>query len=225
MTRITAAALAPASGRGVRVVIVDSGVHADHPHVLGVAGGIGIDPNGALHDDFVDRLGHGTAVTAVIREKAPAAEVFVAKVFDRELATTADALAAAIAWALDQRAHLVNLSLGTANPAHESGLRAIVAEAIRGGIAIVAASPDHRTRWLPGALAGVTAVEGDPAMPRDACDLEERADGSLRVRASIYPRPIPGVPVERNLRGVSFAVANSTGLLALLRERSTSSSR
>ena len=32
--------------------------------------------------------------------------------------------------------------------------------------------------------------------------------------ASPYPRPIPGVPVERNLHGISFAVANATGLIA-----------
>jgi hypothetical protein len=36
----------------------------------------------------------------------------------------------------------------------------------------------------------------------------------LRLRASGYPRPIPGVPPERNLRGVSFAVANATGVIA-----------
>jgi hypothetical protein len=29
-----------------------------------------------------------------------------------------------------------------------------------------------------------------------------------------YPRPVPGVPPERNLKGISFAVANVTGLLA-----------
>ena len=33
-------------------------------------------------------------------------------------------------------------------------------------------------------------------------------------RASPFPRPIPGVPRERNLAGVSFAVANVTGFLA-----------
>jgi hypothetical protein len=41
---------------------------------------------------------------------------------------------------------------------------------------------------------------------------------SLKMRASGYPRPIPGVPPERNLRGQSFAVANATGILALLIE-------
>jgi hypothetical protein len=31
-----------------------------------------------------------------------------------------------------------------------------------------------------------------------------------------FPRPIPGVPPDKNLKGLSFAVANVTGLLAAL---------
>ena len=86
--------------------MIDSGVHASHPHVGGVAGGVGIDEHGAPHDDYVDRLGHGTAVTAAIREKAPGAEIFAIKVFDRELAATGVALVAACECALDaSRAH------------------------------------------------------------------------------------------------------------------------
>ena len=44
-------------------------------------------------------------------------------------------------------------------------------------------------------------------------------DGTLAVSASPYPRPIPGVPLARNLNGISFAVANVTGVLALLLEK------
>jgi hypothetical protein len=32
--------------------------------------------------------------------------------------------------------------------------------------------------------------------------------------ASGFPRPIPGVTPEKNLKGLSFAVANVTGLVA-----------
>ena len=60
--------LPAATGRGVRVAVIDSGVHAAHPHVQGVSGGLGIDAEGREHADYIDRLGHGTAVTAVIRE-------------------------------------------------------------------------------------------------------------------------------------------------------------
>ena len=56
--------LRPATGRGVRIVVVDSGVHASHPHVGGVAGGVSVTAAGKLGDDYVDRLGHGTAVAA-----------------------------------------------------------------------------------------------------------------------------------------------------------------
>jgi subtilisin family serine protease len=55
----------------MRIAVIDSGVHADHPHVRGVAGGVSITPDGSEDPDFVDKLGHGTAVTAAIREKAP----------------------------------------------------------------------------------------------------------------------------------------------------------
>ena len=46
---------------------------------------------------------------------------------------------------------------------------------------------------------------------------EPGADGDALL-ASGFPRPIPGVPPERNLSGISFAVANVTGFLALVCE-------
>lgn len=39
-------------------------------------------------------------------------------------------------------------------------------------------------------------------------------DGQRVFRASGFARPIPGVDPRRNLHGVSFAVANLTGVLA-----------
>jgi hypothetical protein len=203
-----------AAGRGVRVAVIDSGVHVAHPHVQGVLGGIGINRDGSEHSDYIDRLGHGTAVAAVIREKAPDASVFVIKVFDRELSTTADALVAAIDVAVRDRARLINLSLGTSNPDHEHALTQAIARAGDGGAEIVAAAPQAGIRWLPGALAGVIAVELDWAMPRDQCRIEREGERIVRAYASGFPRPIPGVDPERNLKGVSFAVANVTGLLA-----------
>jgi subtilisin family serine protease len=200
-------------GTGVRVAIIDSGVHASHPHVGGVAGGIAIDQDGRKHDDYVDRLGHGTAVTAAIKEKAPGAELFAIKVFDRALSTSITSLAGAIDWAARQGMHLANLSLGTSREEHEAILAEAVSRAASSGLIIVAARDDRGVRWLPGSLPGVISVQLDWTCPRDQYRLVQ-IDGTAVFRASGFPREIPGVPPERNLSGISFAVANMTGFAA-----------
>ena len=90
---------------GVRVAIIDSGVHAAHPHVGGIVTGFGIAEDGTRSDDFVDRLGHGTAVAAAIREKAPDAELVAIKIFRRSLAADASTLVRAIDAALEIGRH------------------------------------------------------------------------------------------------------------------------
>ncbi len=213
--RLTVSALAGRTGRGVTVAIVDSGIHPSHPHVGRVTGGAAFDDRGEAGGDVTDRLGHGTAVAGAIHEKAPDVALLAIKVFDRSLRTSGRALVEAIRWAIASRAALVNLSLGTVNRDHAAALEDAVALAGEAGTLVVAAAPDAEFDWLPGALAGVIGVEVDRDMPRDACDVTRQRDGRVRVRASALPRPIPGVPPERNLQGTSFAVANATGLFAL----------
>ena len=200
----------------VRVAVIDSGVHASHPHVGGVAGGVAIDERGQESEDFVDRLGHGTAVAAAIHEKAPEAELFAVRVFDRTLTTRIGTLVHAIEWAVRSGMHLANLSLGTANVAHEPVLRDVVERASREGLIIVSARDDEGVRWLPGSLPGVVPVQLDWSCPRDAFRRVEM-DGAPVFRASGFPRPIPGVAPVKNLHGISFAVANMTGFVARAR--------
>jgi subtilisin family serine protease len=200
--------------RTVRVAVIDSGVHAGHPHVGDVCGGLGVADDGRRHDDYVDRLGHGTAVAAVIREKAPAAELFCIKVFDRELAATGEALVAAIEQALLAESHIINLSLGTANPDHEAELARVIGRAVRSGVIVIAAGEQEGVRWLPGALPGVWPVILDWTIPREECRVTLLAGSPPVSYASGYPRPIPGVAPDRNLKGLSFAVANVTGAVA-----------
>jgi subtilisin family serine protease len=200
--------------RTVRVAIIDSGVHAEHAHVGGACSGIGVAEDGRRHDDYVDRLGHGTAVAAVIREKAPAADLFCIKVFDRELAATGQALVSAIEQALLADSQIINLSLGTANQEHEGELARVVGRAVRSGVIVIAAGEQDGVRWLPGALPGVWPVLLDWSIPREECQVTLRAGSPPVSHASGYPRPIPGVAPERNLKGLSFAVANVTGAVA-----------
>ena len=206
--------LPEATGRGVRVAVIDSGVNPVHPHVKGVAGGMGYGPDGRMSADYLDFLGHGTAVTAVIREKAPLAQVYAVKVFQKKLEATAEALVGAIHWSVARGMDMINLSLGTSNPAHERALAEAVNEALQSGIVIVAAAPEADVRWLPGALPGVVAVSLDWSMPREECRFEVAASGDVHAWATGYPRPLPDVSPEDNLKGLSFAVANVTGMLA-----------
>ncbi|MBI3494333.1 MAG: hypothetical protein HY047_21510, partial [Acidobacteria bacterium] len=73
-------------------------------------------------------------------------------------------------------------------------------------------------RWLPGSLPGVIAVQLDATCPRDEYRVAGVND-SIVFRACGFPREIPGVPPERNLNGISFAVANMTGFVARVREQ------
>ena len=82
-------------GDGVSIAVIDSGVNPDHPHVGRVAGGVRIDLSGVVSGDYVDRIGHGTAVFAAIQEKAPGAELFAVRVFEDRLRTSVRALVAA----------------------------------------------------------------------------------------------------------------------------------
>jgi subtilisin family serine protease len=209
--------IADRTGRGVAIAVIDSGVHPRNPHIRVDRIGrlIAIGPDGAEHHDAVDRLGHGTAVAAAIQEKAPDAELHVIRIFHDRLSTTASALVRALHCAVDLDASLVNLSLGTTRPDHAPLLRAAVERACAAGTVIVAARDAGGTASWPGMLDGVAGVVLDPSCPRDAVRLVHGV-----WHASGFARPIPGVPPERNLNGVSFAVANVTGVLACVLESS-----
>lgn len=207
------------TGRDVRVAIIDSGVNPAHPHVAGVAGGIGISADGES-ENCLDHVGHGTAVAGAIREKAPDALLFAVKVFDQGLRTNAETIIRAIEWTIENRMQVVNLSLGTVNQAHRERFAQIIHRAVEKNTAVVAAQRMSEQEAFPGSLPGVIAVGLDWECPRDSYSCVPNKDDGARplFLASGYPRAIPGVPREQNLNGISFAVANMTGFVARARE-------
>jgi subtilase family protein len=169
----------------MKIAIVDSGVHPDHPHVCGIAGGVAI-----TGDDLLDRLGHGTAIAGAIREKVPDAELYAVKVFDRRLSANLETIFRALQWCTENEMDVINLSLGTkAQMGQVPDLPIVVT--------------------IPGLIPRAIEVLPDETCPREKF---RHRDGIFY--ASPYPRPIPGVPPERNLNGASFAVANMTGFVA-----------
>jgi hypothetical protein len=200
--------------RGVRVAVVDSGVHVGHPHISAVAGGVSISPDGVIEQDsYVDRLGHGTAVMAAIQEKAPLAQYFAVQVFHSSLRSSARALLRAIEWSIDQHMDIVNLSLGTLNADYAEQFRRMIERALATGVVLVSAREMAERACLPGCLPGVIGVSLDESCDRDRYRVRETESG-IAFLASGYPRPAPGIPKERNLQGISFAVANMSGFAA-----------
>ncbi|WP_420143578.1 S8 family serine peptidase [Sphingobium sp.] len=196
----------------VRIAIIDSGVHPGHPHIdaARLLPGYAVARDGAISEgDSIDAMGHGTAVAAAIQDQAPTALCLPIRVFHDGLRTTARALATAIDRAVAAQVDMINLSLGTTNPAHRDLFAAAAERALSAGILIVAAYETDGALCYPGAQPQVLGVSLDWDCPRDGHAMR---DG--RYAASGHPRPIPGVPQRRNLYGVSFAVANMTGIVA-----------
>ena len=236
---LTRDAFPAATGAGVRVAVIDSGVDTTRADVGEVLSGVSIDAAGVRGDDTIDRHGHGTTVVRTIRAFAPAVAILPVKVFDRELRATADALVAAIDWAVGARADLVNLSLGTTNLAHRLKLGEALVRAARAGVSVVAADTDDAgTTWLPGGLPLAVGVTIDGTMPRDTAIVSVAQEGAVRrlrarangtavgtltvsedgpggIASSVIGAGDPDAMTATDITGVSFAVATVTGLLAL----------
>jgi subtilisin family serine protease len=207
--------------RRVRIGVIDSGVNVAHPHIGNIAGGANIS-RGAQDASFVDHLGHGTAVAALIHAQAPQAELFAVKIFQNALATNLATVLFAIDWCLDNEMDLINLSLGTTNQEHRPAFEMAIARVHATGKAIVSAFEMNGLPALPGSLPGVVGVLADASKAPGEHGVETR-DGKKVFTACPFPREIPGVPREQNLHGVSFAVARVTAALASLWDSSKAS--
>jgi subtilisin len=110
-----------ATGKGVRVAVVDSGIDADHPalhNCVDVGGGlaVGVDEQGGPVDEpgpHQDAFGHGTAVAGIIHSLAPEARITSVRVLGAGLGGKAVAFLRGVGWAVEQGFDVINLSLGT----------------------------------------------------------------------------------------------------------------
>ncbi len=208
-----------ATGRGVRIAVVDTGwdrTLAD-PRVVPGVGLVPPDDDFALLEsaDDHDRLGHGTSVAGLILRIAPEAEIVPVRVFGERLETSPEALCAGVAWAARAGVHLANLSLGTTLESARAPLRDACARALRAGVALVAAAPVPDAH--PAALEGVIGV----AAGRFASPWRlERGAAPIDLVAAGHDLPVRGLRGEPDAgSGASFAAPLATGIAALLLER------
>ncbi|HEV7836638.1 MAG TPA: S8 family serine peptidase, partial [Gemmatimonadaceae bacterium] len=107
-----------ATGAGVTVAIIDSGVDPSHPAVGRVRTSVLLERDGDSFDivsdpDCVDLVGHGTACAGIIRSIAPDVELVSVRVLGADNKTSGVAFAYALDWVITQGIQVVNLSLSS----------------------------------------------------------------------------------------------------------------
>lgn len=239
-------------GRGVTIAVIDTGVDTTHPEL---AGRVTLMRN--FVDDDEDRFRmdrHGTAVAGVIAALtnngqgivgvAPASDLLALKACwqerpDEPALCNTLTLAEALAFAIQKRARIINLSLtGPSDPL----LTRLVGRALDQGILVLGASATptgtiHTStgapvdQGFPLGVAGVIAVAD-----ADADNMNRVADtASLRRTANLpatatSPRPLLAAPGREVLTlapggrydyvsGASISTAMVSGVVALLLER------
>lgn len=163
-----------ATGRSVRVCIVDSGVERDHPHVGPLAGSWAVvkTADGALEvvpSEAGDACGHGTACAGIVRRTAPDCELHSVRVLGEHFSGTGDMLLAGLRWAVGQGFEVINMSLSTTKMRFVEELRALTDEAYFRGSVIVASAHNTPVESFPWRFASVISVgshheEADPEM-------------------------------------------------------------
>jgi len=207
------------TGRGVRVAIVDSGVDATHPDLVGRV---------AVAENFVDSSpfvaeSHGTAVAGIIGARAddgarvvgiaPQAGLMALRACwetaTKETLCSSFSLAKALQFAIRHDAQVINLSL--AGPDDEL-LARLVDIAIEHGTTVV------------GAFDGRMTGGGFPASHHGVLAVAEASSGAIGGTENILMAPGEDVPsaapgARWNLvSGSSFAAAHIAGMVALVRE-------
>ena len=198
------------AGKGVRVAIIDSGIEASHPDLKAkVTRCVEITAHAGrlivADAPAEDRAGHGTACASIIGDLAPECELWSVRALGPGCKGSAHALLLGMRWAIDQGAHVINLSLGTRDAAMSEPLRALVDSAYRKSVMIVAA-----TNNIPG-------VHSYPAVFTslvcvDSVFLENRERFYFRF-GELSPLEAPGVYIDaawpgggrKLVTGTSFA--------------------
>lgn len=209
----------PVTLPNVLVAVIDSGVNAAHPDLVGQV----LGQYDFIEDDDIaqDELGHGTAVAGLIASAhnltgisgvAPNARILALRVLDgRGLGRYSD-VAQAIVYAADQGAQVINLSLGGLN--ESSLLQSALDYALAKGVQIVAASGNS------GASQPLYPARYAPVISVGAVDENGQVASFSNAGADVLA---PGVNVLANsldggyapVTGTSFSAPHVSGALAL----------
>jgi subtilisin len=210
-----------ASGAGVAVAVVDSGVDAAHPAVGAVARAVALtrDPEtGEVvvaegpHDDL---FGHGTACAGIIRRAAPDAALWSVRVLGSNLTGKGAVFAAGLRWAITQGASVVNLSLSTSREDYFGLFHQIADEAAFAGTILVCAANNVPAPTYPAQFSSVISVAAHDRQDPFGLDANPAPPADFGAPGIDIRVPwLSGSTIVAT--GNSFAAAHVTGLVARL---------
>ena len=182
-----------ATGAGVRVCILDSGIEAGHPLVGEVKTAVAIVADGdevrVEDDDAGDLCGHGTACAGIVRSFAADAELTSVRVLSAGYTGSGPVMVEGLRWAIDNGYDLVNMSLSTTKRQFAAALYELADAAYFKRTIVVASAHNMPVESFPWRFASVLSVGS-----------HDRDDPW-----AFFYNPQP--PVEFFARGVSVDVA------------------
>ena len=215
-------ALNGATGAGVRVCILDSGIEHDHPLVGRVDQAVAVTVDGeettVADDEEGDLCGHGTACAGIIRSLAPECSLTSARVLGSGYTGSGPALLAGLRWAVEQQFDVINMSLSTTKRQFASVLHDLADHAYFRRTVLVASAHNLPVESYPWRFSSVLSV------------------GSHELDDPLAWFYNPQPPVEFFARGVgvevawagggtlrvtgnSFATPHMSGICALVRSK------
>jgi subtilisin family serine protease len=160
-----------ATGEGVRIAILDSGVDASHPLVgeLESAVVISIGENDevvAEEDTEGDVSGHGTACAGIVRRLAPASTISSIRVLGSSFTGSGAVLLGGLRYAIEQGYDVINMSLSTTKKPFASVLHELADSAYFKRTVLVASAHNMPVESYPWRFSSVISVgsheEPDP---------------------------------------------------------------
>ncbi len=223
-------ALHEATGQGVTVALLDTGVDVTHPDLENVVtDSVEVMtqqrrvfsrklPVERLTGKQLDPAGHGTACAGIIHRLAPEAKIISVRVIGTSAQGTGEQFVHGLRWVLEQtemNIKAVNLSLGTTHKRFAGPLLDLVDQAYYQGIVLVAAGNNFPGTSYPSEFSSLIAVDNEQF--DDPLEFEYRGGQPIEFAASgIYVEAPMSGGGHRKWTGTSFACPHVTALVARL---------
>jgi subtilisin family serine protease len=184
-----------ATGAGVTVAVIDSGIDPDHPAVGAVKRSVKVERDGdefSIVEDLerVDLVGHGTACAGIIRSIAPEAELVSVRVLGADNKSSGVAFTHALDWVITQGFDVANLSLSSRSEDLHGTFHELVDRAYFGGCLLICSASN---------------TPGQPSYPSLFSSVVSVASHDIPDPWTYYYNPVP--PVEFGAWGVNVPVA------------------